>query len=77
MRKTKKEKVILRRLHTALMLSNAAYAVRHAISQEKILPKIKMATLQLMSSQNELTGVAQSHKNLVFKTQLHLKSQQY
>ena len=35
-----------------------------------------MATLQLMSSQNELTGVAQSHKNLVVKTQLHLKSQQ-
>ena len=36
-----------------------------------------MATLQLMSSQYELTGVAQSRKNPVFKTQLHLKSQQY
>ena len=67
---------MLRTQHRAL-IPNTASAARHAVTQKEILLKIKMATLQLMSSQNELTGVAQSHKNPVFKTQLQLRSQQY
>ena len=49
------------------MLLNAANAAGNVIISEIILNKIKVATLQLMSSQNELTGVAQSHKNLFIK----------
>ncbi len=48
---------MLRRLHKALMLLNAANAAGNNTS-EKNLTKIKIATLQLMPSQNELTGVA-------------------